>query len=390
MKSKLYTLLLLTTVLRVTGDAIESIALPWHLLNQTSSLLSVAGYSFSSMLPWVVFPPLMGSFLDKTEKKVRLAFLALFVQSFLALMIIRFASNIWAFYLLISLISALDILHRYFGFTLIASMTFEGSELQKLNAKLATAGNATSLFAFPLAGFLAYRFGIKAMLLDALFLLLGALTLVPYLNVEVKSERTSKVVEERPMGLNKKLVIGILTSVLLFNFALGSFRIFVFSSLRALEKGEVIYGLLQSLTTVGSLVAALGITYFAHRRKLGIKRPLLAGMLLQSFSLVLVGLPKVAALLPAVFLLGFGGEMLNVSFDSLMQKFIPLESLGTTRGIFDAMATLVIPVSQLAFAWGIENGIAILTASLLATGLAYAGIALLYVCFVKLYTVKRE
>ncbi|ADT84218.1 hypothetical protein [Thermococcus barophilus] len=97
MKSKLYPLLLLTTVLRVTGDAIESIALPWHLLNQTSSLLSVAGYSLASMLPWVIFPPLMGRFLDKTEKKVRLAFLALFIQSFFALTIIKFASNIWAF-----------------------------------------------------------------------------------------------------------------------------------------------------------------------------------------------------------------------------------------------------------------------------------------------------
>ncbi|WP_240910994.1 hypothetical protein [Thermococcus sp. MV5] len=47
----LYTLLLFTTVLRVIGDAIESIALPWHLLNETTSLLSVAGYSLASMLP---------------------------------------------------------------------------------------------------------------------------------------------------------------------------------------------------------------------------------------------------------------------------------------------------------------------------------------------------
>ncbi|WP_240912192.1 MULTISPECIES: hypothetical protein [unclassified Thermococcus] len=115
MKSKLYTLLLLTTILRIIGDAIESIALPWHLLDQTSSLLSVAGYSFASMLPWVIFPPLMGRFLDRTKYKIKLAFIALFLQAFLALALIRFSSNVWVFYFLIAGISALDILHRYFG-----------------------------------------------------------------------------------------------------------------------------------------------------------------------------------------------------------------------------------------------------------------------------------
>jgi len=139
MKQRLYVLLLLTTMLRIIGDAVESIALPWHLLNETTSLLSVAGYSLASMLPWVIAPPLMGRFLDRAEKKVRLAFIALFIQSFFALTIIKFASNIWAFYVLISLISALDVLHRYFGFTLIASMTLEDSDLQKLNAKVQTA-----------------------------------------------------------------------------------------------------------------------------------------------------------------------------------------------------------------------------------------------------------
>ena len=38
-----------------------------------------------------------------------------------------------------------------------------------------------------------------------------------------------------------------------------------------------------------------------------------------------------------------------------MQKVVPLRSLGTARGIFDALATLVIPLSQLIFAWGIER-----------------------------------
>ncbi|NJE53887.1 MFS transporter [Thermococcus sp. 21S9] len=359
MKQTLYRLQLLTSALRTAGDAIESVALPWGILQSTGSLLSIGGFALFSHLPWVVLPPLLGRTLDRTARKVRLAFLALLLQSALAMLIVPFSSNVWAFYLIVSGISALDILHRYYGFSLVASMTLDPSELQCLNAKLATVGNTVSLVAFPLAGFLSYRFGIKAMLLDAVLLLVGALTLIPYLDVEMRREKSEEPqLEESDKGIiiDRWLVIGVLTSVLLFNFALGSFRIFVFASLRKLSAGEFVYGVLQSLTTVGSLAAVVIIALLAKRKGIGLRRPLMIGMLLQSVALLLTGFTTVLMLFPAVLILGFGGELLNVSFDSLMQRFIPLERLGTARGLFDALATLVIPLSQLTFAWLIERG----------------------------------
>ncbi len=371
MNRRLYNLHLLTSALRIAGDAIESVALPWSLLNSTGSLVSIGGYALFTHIPWVLLPPLLGRTLDKTGKKVRLAFLALLLQAFLAVLIIPLSRNVWAFYLVVSGISALDILHRYYGFSLIASITSEESELQRLNATLATVGNAVSLVAFPVAGVLAYRFGVRAMLLDAVLLLVGAVSLLPYLGLELTPERAGETeAANRPPAPSRKLVLGVLASVLLFNFALGSFRIFVFASLRALNRGEVLYGVLQSLTTAGSLAAVAGLTYVAIKKRAGLERPLIAGMLLQSGALLLVGFPTVVALFPAVLLVGFGGELLNVSFDSLMQKAIPLESLGTARGIFDALATLIIPLSQLAFAWAIEKGGEIRVFAIVAFSLA--------------------
>lgn len=360
MKQALYRLHMLTSSLRIVGDAIESVALPWSLLDTTGSLLSIGGFALFTHLPWVILPPILGRTLDRTVKKVRLAFLALVLQATLAVLIVQLSSNVPAFYLIVSGISALDILHRYYGLSLVASMTLDESELQGLNAALATVGNGVSLVAFPLAGFLAYRFGIRAMFLDAVLLFIGALTLLPYLNVEVRREKSEGIQLEKPdKGIitDKRLVLGVLASVLIFNFAVGSFRVFVFASLRELGNGEFIYGLLQSLTTVGSLAAVALVALFAKRKGIGLKRPLIIGMLLQSIALPIVGVPAVIALFPAVFILGFGGELLNVSFDSLMQKFIPLESLGTVRGIFDALATLVTSLSQLAFAWPLEEGL---------------------------------
>jgi len=382
MKRTLYRLHMLTSSFRIIGDAIESVALPWSLLDTTGSLVSIGGFALFTHLPWVILPPILGKTLDRTTKKVRLAFLALILQAALAILIIPLSSNVWAFYLIVSGISALDILHRYYGFSLVASMTLDESELQGLNAALATLGNGVSLVAFPLAGFLAYRFGIRAMFLDAILLLIGALTLLPYLNVEVKREGTAETRGEQRLQISRGLVVGIIASVLLFNFALGSFRIFVFASLRELAKGKVLYGILQGLTTAGSLVAVVGLTYLAHRRRAGLKRPLVEGMLLQSIALLIVGVPAVIALFPAVFLLGFGRELLNVSFDSLMQKFIPLESLGTVKGVFDALATLVIPLSQLTFAWLIERGEDVLRTSIIAASAAFlASVLLVFTLF---------
>ncbi|WP_237698678.1 MFS transporter [Pyrococcus yayanosii] len=161
-------------------------------MNATGSLISIGSYSLFTHLPWVILPPLLGRTLDRMAEKVRLAFLALILQAFLAVLIIPLSSKVWAFYLLVSGISALDILHRYYGFSLVASMTLQESELQRLNATKETAGEATSLLAYPLAGFLAYRFGIWSMLIDAALLLIGALTLIPYLSVEVKRKKRRK------------------------------------------------------------------------------------------------------------------------------------------------------------------------------------------------------
>ncbi len=79
MNRRLYNLHLLTSALRIAGDAIESVALPWSLLNNTGSLVSIGGFALFTPLPWVILPPLLGRTLDRTTKKVRLAFIALFL-----------------------------------------------------------------------------------------------------------------------------------------------------------------------------------------------------------------------------------------------------------------------------------------------------------------------
>jgi MFS family permease len=349
---KLYHLVLFTTALRVFGDAIESVAIPWTLLRGTGSLLSVAGYSLVSMLPWMLFPPLLGKVLDRVERKVKLAFLSMILQAILVVFLIFSFSNVWLAYILISLISALDTLHRYFGFTLIATITSEESELQRLNATLQGISRGFSLLAFPFAGYLAYLFGARLLFMDALFLIFGAFSLMPYLNVKVLKKEESE--SPAKLELTLKTVALFIGIILTFNFAISSFKIFLFSTLRNLELGEALYGTLQSIRDIGGLIALLGIVSLL--KKLELKKAAFIGMLLQSLALILFGFSKVWALFFGVFVLGLGGQMLNVSMDSIFQKHFPLEKLGTYRGLFDALATIIIPLSHLTFAFLLESG----------------------------------
>ncbi|WP_227738467.1 hypothetical protein [Thermococcus paralvinellae] len=174
--------------------------------------------------------------------------------------------------------------------------------------------------------------------------------------------------------------------VLLFNFAIAPARIFVFGTLKSLTKGEVIYGLLNSVGTLGSLAGASGIALFAHKRKIGISKPIFIGMLLESLAVLLLGLPSLGLLFVGILLLNFGRQILNISFDSLFQKIIPLEKLGTYRGIFDALSTLIIPLSQLTFAWLIEHGVDV---SMLAVGVFGLGILNAVGFFILIYSEQR-
>ncbi|NJE13562.1 MFS transporter [Thermococcus sp. LS2] len=247
-------------------------------------------------------------------------------------------------------------------------MTLEGDELQRLNAKIESVSEATSLLSFPIVGFLAYRFGIGLMILDALFLLMGALALLPYLGVEV-TRKESPQEEPTSMIIGRKLIVGFIATLLLFNFAIASSRIFVFSSLKSASFGELLYGSLQSVRNIGGLLAAISLAIFIARKDL--RKAIFVGMAFESLAVLLLGLPSVYLLFAGMLLLGIGGQALNISMSSLFQKVIPMESLGTFRGVFDALATLIIPLSQLTFALLIEHGFSV---SLLALGAFWLGI----------------
>jgi len=97
-------------------------------------------------------------------------------------------------------------------------------------------------------GYLAYLFGVRLMLLDAVFLLIGALLLIPYINVAVRREETIRGRSgSTQLKTSHKTVFAGVALVLLFNFAIAPARIFVFSALKDLTTREIVYGLLNSV-----------------------------------------------------------------------------------------------------------------------------------------------
>lgn len=377
---------------RVFGDSIESVVIPWAALKALNSVLGAAGALAIQSVPWVIIPLIAGSLIDKAGGKAAAASLTL--QAAL-LTLLAFTgpptggvTAILTFYVLILAISALDNITTYLPLKAIPALVGkdEGT-LQKANATVGIAERTARIVGYVAAAPLAVLLGLKALLLDAAALLMIT-ALTAYLAPNIfrfthpppsgSGEDTSTREGRAPIPRFVKYLI---ISTLFFNFAVGPWRIFLLDALKnAGTLGEVSYAVASASVPLAGIVASVLILRASGR--LGKSSPpkqFVTGCLIEAVfvasltTLYLTQSPQATALLaPALTLiLGFGDPLINVSLHTVFQARVRHEVLGRVRGLFDALATATIMVSELATACLIQYGI---SASL---PLAYSALALL-------------
>ncbi len=379
------------TAARVFGDSIESVVIPWAALKALNSVLGAAGALAIQSVPWIIIPLIAGSLIDKAGGKVAAA--SLILQAVLLTLLAYTGPptgqvTLITFYALILAISALDNVTTYLPLKVIPALVGKDeSALQKANATVGVAERSARIAGYVAAAPLAVFLGLKALLLDAAALLLVT-ALVAYLAPNVfrfahpplsKGNRDKSTREARaPIP---RFVKYLMISTLFFNFAVGPWRIFLLDALRSAGPlGEVSYAVASASVPLAGIVASVLILRASGR--LGKSSPpkqLVAGCLIEAVfvasltTLYLTQSPQATAFLaPALTLiLGFGDPLINVSLHTVFQARVRHEVLGRVRGLFDALATATIMVSELATAYLMQYGIS------MSLPLVYSVLALL-------------
>lgn len=363
---------------RVFGDSIELVVIPWAALKALNSVLGAAGVLAIQSVPWVIIPLIAGSLIDRVGGKAAAASLALQAALLTLLALIGPPTGdvtaILTFYVLILAISALDNVTTYLPLKAIPALVGkdEGA-LQKANATVGIAERSARIAGYVAAAPLAVLLGLKALLLDAAALLLvTALTACLTPNVfrfthpplSRGDENASTREGRTPIPRFVKYLI---ISALFFNFAVGPWRIFLLDALKnAGSLGEVSYAVASASVPLAGIAASVLILRASGR--LGRSSPpkqFVTGCLIEaSFvasltTLYLTQSPQATAFLaPALTLiLGFGDPLINVSLHTVFQARVMYEVLGRVRGLFDALATATIMVSELATAYLMQYGI---------------------------------
>ncbi len=393
--------ILVTTILRTMGDAVESIAFPWNMLETTTRLTTVAGVSIALMVPWIFLPPFIGKFIDRIRNKSLATSLASIIQSFCIILIIvlflmaRDANTIPVFmilalYMLMAIVSSMDIFHDYFTFIMIPTITKkkEDSQLQKYNTMLKLSSGITSILIYPIIGWSFTIIGTYILGTDVFFLLTAASFLLFHHFVQfssndsesnrqldessesrelVNSNHAIQDTEWKHLLLNTPLLASLL-SLPTFNFALGAVTVIIIGYLNKHARDPpFLHGIILSVETIGFLISgSLLITVF---RRIPVEKTIILAMIGQSTILIGLGImlldnPSIQmtnipflGILMLWIIYSSSSLLLNVSGSSFVQKHGTANQLGTVRGLFDILATTPILLSKLVVAFLIDNAV---------------------------------
>ncbi len=389
-----------TTILRTMGDAVESIAFPWEMLDVTAQLTTVAGISVALMLPWLFLPPFLGKFIDNIRNKALATALATIIQSLCIIIIVivfflvrnhKVPSllGILTLYVLMAIVSSMDIFHDYFTFITIPMIVSNKNEsqLQKYNTALKISSGITSFIIYPIIGYGFVILGIYVLGIDVFFLLIAAAFLLfhhrahPFSKksnhcrpneefLPLEAPRKNLIIPGRKSSwkelLLKTPLLASFLSIPAFNFALGALNVMIIGYLNGRSSNPpFLHGIILSVETVGFLIGGtLLATIF---KKISVEKSMVIAMCGESLVLIFLGFllfnePKIQlmnlpflGILAAWTVYSLSSILLSVSGSSFVQKYGNVEQLGTIRGLFDVLATTPILFSKLAVAMLVDN-----------------------------------
>ena len=337
------------------GDSLFTIALAWWVLQKTGSAAAMGTVLICSTIPLLLFLLFGGVIVDRLPR-VRLMLASDLLRGCLVGLIAFLSFQQWLVLWQIFVLSALFGTVEAFFYPAYTALVPD-----VVPSDLLPSANSLKSISLDIAQFIGPAIGAAmialggtslAFALDGVSFLISALCLVALPRIPALSKRAEKeagMLQDMREGISTVIHSPWLWVTLVVASASTIFLIGPYdAALPLLVKQRFgsqvgFYGLLTSLSALGSIIAAFWLGYFKRLRRRGLLT--YGAWLLASLMLLIVGLPlSVGVVGVAVFLQGAAIVALGLVWMNTLQEFVPSDLLGRVASIDILVSSGLLPI----------------------------------------------
>lgn len=339
------------------GDSLYALAIPWISYELTQSALVMSSVYAASVLPIVMFGPVIGVLVDHLPRK-RLIMTTDLARAFFVSMIpvlhLLGVLQVWHLFVISFCLAVLNLLFDVAFIAAIPHITYGKQDLTRANAAEKLASQLSDLIGPILAGVAIAAFGgYNALWIDALTFGATFLALIKISSLGTTAATTSmrKVMRGMQEGLSwlvtNRLNISLSLQAMVGNFGYSAaFGVLMYYQLDSLHLTSEQTSLNYALLGAGGLLGTLLVVPLERRFRRGLLIPVLLSIGMIGFTLIIWNrywlMPGIAFGIVSLCNIGW-----NTLVQSLRQETVPPDMLGRVLGFSRMFTRLAMPLGAM-------------------------------------------
>ena len=369
-----FMLLLVGQIVSNLGNAVHSVAVAWFIMGLVGEGLSgtyMAILGTCTLIPYIVFGPISGVFVDRISRKLIIAGTDIIRGA----LILSLAAFVYFNFYPLAALFAVTVLSALFGSffnpAIDASIpnVVEEKDLTQANSVNGMSRQLTWIIGGAISGFLYYKIGVVGIfIVNGLSFILSGLSemFIKLPPVKKKESGSESFWEDFKGGIqfvrSKRIVMVLMAFALVLNFLFNPiFQIIFPKTMRfTLETGAQEYGIFQAIIPIGAMlgmmalsaVPKLGKSYKVVLVSMAAQSALLAGFGVPILPSVLgvIGKTNVFVLYCMMILVSMvANSLVNVPVFTAFQKIVPDEYRGRFFGLLNTLTQGIVPLGLAVF-----------------------------------------
>ncbi|MCF0147855.1 MAG: MFS transporter [Clostridium sp.] len=376
LNDKNFSLLMFGKITSLIGSSMQGFALSLYILSTTGSASKFASILAISIIPQLILGPFAGVIVDWFYRKNILIVLDLIsgvlVSIFAVIYVVTGEMTLVNIYIMIIILSVISTIDSPALQTIIPTIT-KKEELVDANALNSLIMSIGSVVSPAIAALVYGSLGLMGVfIINSISFFLSAISEL-FLVIPRSAKNKEKIsmkafLGEFKEGLNfvkkRKDIINIISLAIILNFAFGSLNVGItFISKITLRISDFQYGLLQSVTVIGTIVSTFFIKWFSKKNSIG--KNIYVCFMMASF--IILGYAIVTfdyfvamenstiylflLLISVNFILFIFISLGNMFAEINFQSIVPLDFMGRVGTVMTTGCMIAIPLSNMMYGY---------------------------------------